>query len=174
MAPVLIALALSEQRTFFIIFLCISFVTDALDGPIARAWNLRTEFGSRLDSIADISTYAAALVGIFQFEYQALKLQIPMLYLFMGMLLVAILVPLIKYRRIASFHLYSSKLNALFLALFIIYFLTYGFNNFYYYFVLSFGILAFIEIIAVALLLKEPVNDAKGLYWILLKKKSNR
>ena len=36
MAPVIVALALSEQRTLFVVFLCISFVTDVLDGPIAR------------------------------------------------------------------------------------------------------------------------------------------
>ena len=170
MAPVLVALALSEFRTPFIIFLCISFVTDALDGPIARAWNLRTGLGSRLDSIADTANYVAALVGIFQFEYQSLKPHIAMLCAFLAVLLVATLMPLMKYKKIPSFHLYSSKLNALFLALFVIYFLTFGFHSWYYYFVLGFGILAFVEIIVVALVLKEPINDAKGLYWILNKK----
>ncbi len=167
MAPVLVVLALSELRTLFIVFLCVSFVTDALDGPIARAWNLRSAFGSRLDSIADTSTYAAALVGIFQFEAQALIPHIPMLIVFMGMLILATLLPLIKFHKIASFHLYSSKLNALFLALFILHFLTFGFVSWLYYCVLTFGILASMEIIAVAMLLKEPANDIKGLYWIL-------
>ena len=36
MVPVIVGLALSEQRTLFVVFLCISFVTDVLDGPIAR------------------------------------------------------------------------------------------------------------------------------------------
>ena len=68
MAPVIGVLALSEERTLFIVLLCISFVTDVLDGLMARTWNLCTKIGSRLNSIADELTYVAALVGIFQFE----------------------------------------------------------------------------------------------------------
>ena len=98
MAPVIGALALSEERTLFIIFLCISFVTDVLDGLIARAWNLCTKIGSRLDSIADELTYLAALVGMFQFEYHALKPHIAMLYVFIGLLVVGTLIPVVKFR----------------------------------------------------------------------------
>ena len=99
MAPVIAALALSEERTFFIIFLCISFVTDVLDGLIARGLNLCTETGSRLDSIADELTYVAALSGIFQFEYQSLKPHIAILYAFIAMLIAATLIPMIKFRK---------------------------------------------------------------------------
>jgi len=172
MAPVLVVLALYDQRSLFVVFLCISFVTDALDGPIARALNLRTELGARLDSIADLLTYLAALVGILHFEWQALRPHVPMLYVFMAMLLLAILVPLVRYRSLASFHLYSSKLNALLLALFIIYFLTRGFSASFYYFALGLGIVAFAEIIAVALILEKPINDAKGLYWVMRHRKT--
>lgn len=145
MAPVIVALALSEERTFFIVFLSISFVTDVLDGLIARAWNLSTEIGSRLDSIADELTYVAALAGIFQFEYQALKPHIAMLYAFIALLIVATLVPMIKFRKTSSFHLYSFKANALLQAIFIFCLFLYGFNVYLYYFVMIFGILACLE-----------------------------
>jgi cardiolipin synthase len=174
MAPVIAALALSEERTFFIIFLCISFVTDVLDGLIARVWNLSTEIGSRLDSIADELTYVAALVGIFQFEYQALKQHIAMLYVFIGMLLVATLIPIIKFKQTPSFHLYSFKANALLQSLFIFCLFVFGFDVYLYYFVMSFGILACIEVISVALVLDEPISDAKSLYWVLCKNKRGR
>jgi CDP-diacylglycerol--glycerol-3-phosphate 3-phosphatidyltransferase len=172
MAPVLIVFALSGLRTYFVVFLTLSFVTDALDGPIARAWNLRSKLGSRLDSIADISTYIAALIGMFQFEGQALAPHTPILYAYIGVLCLATLVPLIKYREIASFHLYSSKINALLLAIFIIYSLIFTLNVHFYYVVLGYGMLAFIEIIAVTLVLKEPANDCKGLYWVLRERQS--
>lgn len=174
MAPVIAALALSEERSFFIIFLCISFVTDVLDGLIARVWNLSTEIGSRLDSIADELTYVAALVGIFQFEYQALKPHIAMLYVFIGMLLVATLIPIIKFKETPSFHLYSFKANALLQSLFIFCLFVFDFDIYLYYFVMSFGILACIEVISVALVLDEPISDAKSLYWVLCKNKRGR
>lgn len=171
MAPVIIVLALSEQRTFFIVLLCISFVTDMLDGPIARAWNMRTQIGARLDSIADVLTYVAALVGIFQFEYQTLEPHINALYAFIGLLVVATLTPLIKFRTPPSLHLYSFKVNALLQGIFIFSLFVFSFNVYFYYFVMVFGILACLEFIAVALVIDRPVSDARSLYWVLDKRR---
>ncbi len=171
MAPVIGAFALSEERALFIIFLCISFVTDVVDGLIARAWKLCTKIGSRLDSIADELTYFAALVGMFQFEYHALKPHIAMLYVFIGLLVLGALIPVVKFRVTPSFHLYSFKANALLQALFIITLFVLGFDVYLYYFVMSFGILACLEMISVGLVLDEPISNAKSLYWVLRKKR---
>ena len=171
MAPVIGVLALSEERTLFIVFLCISFVTDVLDGLIARAWNLCTKIGSRLDSIADELTYVAALVGIFQFEYHTLKPHLAILYVFIGLLVLGTLIPLAKFKRTPSFHLYSFKANALLQGLFILDLFVFGLDVSLYYFVMSFGILACLEVICVALVLDEPISDAKSLYWVLRKKR---
>jgi cardiolipin synthase (CMP-forming) len=171
MAPVIGAFALSEERTWFIIFLCISFVTDVLDGLIARAWNLCTKIGSRLDSIVDELTYVAALIGIFQFEYQAVKPHIAILYVFIGMLVLGTLIPLVKFKRTPSFHLYSFKANALLQGLFILNLFVFSFDVYLYYFVMSFGILACLEVICVVLVLEEPISNAKSLYWVLRQKK---
>jgi CDP-diacylglycerol--glycerol-3-phosphate 3-phosphatidyltransferase len=171
MVPVIVGLALSEQRTLFVVFLCISFVTDVLDGPIARAWNMCTRFGARLDSIADELTYVAALVGVFQFEYRTLEPHIAVLYAFIGSLVVATLTPLIKFRTTPSFHLYSFKANSLLQGIFIFCLFVFGFNVYFYYFVMIFGVLACLELIAVALVVDEPVSDARSLYWVLDKSK---
>jgi len=167
MAPVIVAFALSGDRTVFVVLLCISFATDILDGFIARVWDLCTEIGARLDSIADVLTFVAALVGIFQFEYQAIKPHAAMLYAFIGALILATLIPLIKFKTSPSFHLYSYKANALFQGLFIFCLFVFGFNVYFYYAVMSFGILACLEAITVALMLDHPVSDAKGLWWML-------
>lgn len=167
MAPVIIAFALTEERTLFIVFLCISFATDVLDGFIARAWNLCTPFGARLDSIADELTYAAALVGIFQFEYQALQPHVALLYIFIGFLVLAAVIPLIKFKKTPSFHLYSSKANALLQGIFIVTLFVFGFNIYLYYFVMGFGILACLEAIGVSLVIDEPTPNARGLFWVL-------
>jgi cardiolipin synthase (CMP-forming) len=174
MAPVIGALALSEERVLFIIFLSVSFVTDVLDGLIARAWNLCTKIGSRLDSIADELTYVAALVGIFQFEYHAVKPHIAILYVFIGLLVLGTLLPVLKFKKTPSFHLYSFKANALLQGLFILDLFLLGFNVYLYYFAMSFGILACLEMISVGLVLDEPASDVKGLYWVLRRKYRGR
>ena len=171
MAPVIGAFALSDERALFIIFLCISFVTDVIDGLIARVWNLCTKIGSRLDSIADEMTYLAAVVGIFRFEYQAVKPHIELLYVFIGLLILGTLIPLVKFRVTPSFHLYSFKVNALLQALFILKLFMCGFNVYLYYFVMSFGILACLEMISVGLALDKPISNTKSLYWVLRNRK---
>ena len=170
LAPILVLLALSDERTLFVLFLCISFVTDVLDGIIARAWNLSTSFGARLDSVADEMTYVAALVGAFQFEYQTLKPHISLLYAFIGLLTIATFLPLIKFGKIPGFHLYSFKINALLQGIFFFSLFVFDFYIYLYYPVFIFGILACVESISITLLLDKPISDAKGIYWVLLKK----
>lgn len=174
MAPVIAAFALTEERALFITFLCISFVTDVIDGLIARVWNLCTKIGSRLDSIADEMTYSAALVGIFQFEYQNMKPHIAILYAFITLLILGTLIPVVKFKVTPSLHLYSFKLNALLQALFILNLFMRGFDVHLYYFVMIFGILACLEMISVGLVLDKPISNAKGLYWVLRNRKGGK
>ena len=56
-------------------------------------------------------------------------------------------------------------------AIFIFHLFFYGFNAYLYYFVMIFGILACLEAITVALVLNQPLSDARSLYWVLRKKK---
>ena len=167
MAPVIVVLALSEERSWFVLCLCVSFATDVLDGLVARAWNVSSDFGSRLDSIADGLTYAAAFVGILVFEYQALKPHITMLSAFVGMLAVATVLPVLKFGSIASFHLYSFKANALFQGIFLLLLFLHGFNIHLYYVAMIFGIVACLESIAVTLVIDQPVSNARSLYSVL-------
>ena len=50
------------------LFFAINLITDILDGFIARRFNMETEFGARLDSLADIGTYAMAFIGMIVLE----------------------------------------------------------------------------------------------------------
>ncbi len=167
MAPVIIGLALGEERTLFIVLLCVSFATDVLDGFIARTWHLCTALGARLDTIGDELTFLAALVGVFQFEYTALQPHIAMLYVFFGFLAVAALIPLIKFKKMPSFHLYSFKATALLQGIFIVTLFVFGFNVYLYYFAMGFGILACLEAIGVSLVIDKPISNARSLFWIL-------
>jgi cardiolipin synthase len=174
MVPIIVALALYEQRTSFVTLLVVSFVTDVLDGLIARTWNMCTRLGARLDSIADVLTYVAAVIGIFRFEYQTLEPHIALLYAFLAALAAATLIPLAKFRTTPSFHLYSFKANALLQAVFLFCLFVFGFNVYFYYFVMIFGIVACLELIAVALVVDRPVSDARGLFWVLNERKRGR
>jgi CDP-diacylglycerol--glycerol-3-phosphate 3-phosphatidyltransferase len=59
LVPVLLALAWQGNSRWFLYCLIISLVTDIADGKIARLLKQTSEFGSRLDSLADFGTYSA-------------------------------------------------------------------------------------------------------------------
>jgi CDP-diacylglycerol--glycerol-3-phosphate 3-phosphatidyltransferase len=169
--PVIVILALSEERTLFIVFLCVSFVTDVIDGPIARARNQCTQVGARLDSIADLLTYIAALVGVFHFEYDAVKENLLIFYIFISTLMLFGLISFIKFGNAPAFHLYSFKINTLLQAILIFYILVFDFNKVFYYFTMGFGILASLEAIVTVLVVDKPISNARSLYWVLDERK---
>ncbi|MEL7534900.1 MAG: CDP-alcohol phosphatidyltransferase family protein, partial [Bacteroidota bacterium] len=67
--PIVLGIALTGYEEIFVVLLCINLITDILDGMIARLFNMKTEIGARLDSIADLGTYVLAILGIFLFKY---------------------------------------------------------------------------------------------------------
>jgi len=67
--PVILYLALTGREKTFVVMLSISLISDVLDGNIARYFKLQTHFGAALDNLADMGTYAMALLGIFLFRW---------------------------------------------------------------------------------------------------------
>lgn len=66
--PLFLYFAIGHEERVFVVLLIINLITDILDGFIARKFNMQTEFGARLDSIADVGTYILAVIGIFIFK----------------------------------------------------------------------------------------------------------
>src|ERR1700733_14882395 len=89
--PFILYMVWSGNEKLFSIFLCVSLITDILDGLIARTFKLQTRFGARLDSLADIGTYILAICGVIKFNWSNLRHSPPLLWIFMG----AYLLPLI-------------------------------------------------------------------------------
>src|SRR5690625_6859015 len=81
-SPVILYLALTGQEKWFAILLVISLISDILDGNIARVWNLQTNFGAALDNLADVCTFALALLGIVLFYWEAIEHHAVLLFVF--------------------------------------------------------------------------------------------
>ena len=87
-------------------------LTDVLDGWIARKTKTASDFGARLDSIADLLFYAVTLIRLFPALHQALPAAI--WYAAGGILLLrlsAYCVAAVKHRRFASLHTWLNKLT---------------------------------------------------------------
>ena len=67
-APGLLLLIIMDESTLFTWLLLVSLITDILDGMIARAFQLQSKLGARLDSIGDMSTFVVAIIAILTFQ----------------------------------------------------------------------------------------------------------
>ena len=165
--PWVLYLALSGHEYLYVVFLVINLITDALDGIIARAFRMETEFGARLDTLADIGMYITAIVGIFQFKTEEFSPHLLSLGIYVFVFIVSILVPVVRFGRFPSLHLYSSKIGGYLQGIFFFVLFISEFYTPFYYLVITWAILAFCEQICVQLVVKRFVTNAKGLYWVL-------
>lgn len=148
-------------------------MSDAIDGFIARKFKLETEFGARLDSIADNLTYILAFTGIFVFKLEDLVPYLISLLIYIGLLIVTVILSLIKFRRFPSLHLYTTKINGYIQGIFIICLFSIGFILPLYYAVIILGITGAIESILIQLIINEMKSNVKGLYWVIKEQKNN-
>ena len=166
-SPVILALAITSHEKWFVILICISLVSDILDGNIARLFNLRTHFGAALDNLADMCTYALAFLGIFQFRWNSIEPHAWVLYLFLAVFVLSYIIAFIRFGKIPGLHLYSAVSAGYIQGIFFFILFVVGFYPWIYYLAVGWGTIAYIEKIFVLLKLDDIKFDVKGLYWLL-------
>ena len=98
---------------FYIVY-TICGISDALDGFIARRTETATDFGARLDSIADLLFYAVMLIKIF--PILLLRLPTEIWYIVSATViirLISYILAAVKYHRFAALHTYMNKFTGL-------------------------------------------------------------
>ena len=168
--PFVLWLIISGREQLFSVFITISFLTDILDGWIARAFHLQTRIGARLDSWADLGTYILAFLAIYLFKWQEISEHKFMIIVFAGVMAISYLLVFTKFKGLIGLHTYMFKLTGYLQGAFIISLFLWGFYLLPYYFCLIWGTLACIEEIIIIMLLREPRSNVKGLYWVLKNK----
>ncbi len=165
--PVILFMALSNRETPYVVLLCISLVSDALDGSIARHFNLQTKFGAALDNLADICTYAMAILGLFLFKWEEIEPHAFVLYLFFAVFILSYIIAFVRFQKIPGLHLYSAVSAGYVQSIFFFILFVFGFYVWIYYVALIWGILAYIEKCFVLMRLDDIKRGVKGLYWLI-------
>lgn len=165
--PIVLIIAVLGYETAFVILLVINLFTDILDGLLARLLNQQSEFGARLDSIADLGTYILAITGIFIFKMEDFAPHMISFGLFLSLFVFTHLLSLIKFGKLPSLHLYSWKIGGYIQGSFFFVLFVFGFHTFFYYFMLCWGIISFLEHIVIQLMISEMKPNQKGLYWVI-------
>ncbi|MCP4138252.1 MAG: CDP-alcohol phosphatidyltransferase family protein [bacterium] len=169
--PAILVLALKGYEQLFVIFFLINLATDVLDGLIARIFNLQTAIGARLDSLADVGSYILAFTGVLLFKSGDFAPHMVSFYIFLGFYLSRYIFALLKFGKMASFHLYSGKIGGYMQGGFFFVLFAFGFNPWYYYIMICWGIFSFTENLVIQVILPELESDVQGLYWVLTRKR---
>lgn len=163
----LLLFAIYDMRIAFSWLLTVGFISDALDGFIARKWTKPTERGAQLDSLGDAVIYFAAAVGvIFFFEPDFFFQHLFWLAVAVGLYLLQLSLAFFRYGKPSSFHTYSAKTAAVVQGIF---FVCTGFFEpweWLFYIAIGITIIETLEEIVLLFVFKEPVTDVKGIYWV--------
>lgn len=110
-ASVLLLFFTLETIGFLVVY-TFAGLTDILDGWLARKTGRASEFGARLDSIADLLFYGVLLTRLLPSLYQILPEEI--WYVVLGIIAVRLasyVTAAVKYHRFASLHTWLNKLT---------------------------------------------------------------
>ena len=168
--PVLIYLAWEGNEKSFFYLLIFAALTDALDGFIARTWNMKTQLGAKLDSTADFLLYIAAIYGIFSLKLDEFGSWSIFFYLLVFFMIFPDVYALIRFGKISSLHLYSWKIGAVLLTLFVFWLFYEGFELLLFVPVVLWMGLAFLENMIIQIMSPVPLTNAKSLYHFMKNK----
>lgn len=107
--PGVLAAALLGERGWFAGLLAVALATDVLDGYLARRFNAFSEFGRKLDSIADYTVLFVGLVGITLLWPDIVRREWAWFAAVMGSFFVAMIYSFVRLGRAPCYHTWLSK-----------------------------------------------------------------
>ncbi|HEY9048536.1 MAG TPA: CDP-alcohol phosphatidyltransferase family protein [Ohtaekwangia sp.] len=166
-APFLLLLAIKGESDWFKWLIAFSFLTDAIDGPLSRKFEVTSVFGARLDSVADDATVLVSTLGLWIMHREFIYshwIVIAGLFALFGIQTIA---ALIAYRKVTSFHTYLAKTAAVVQAIFfLLMFFAWPFSTAAFYIACAVTGIQLVEEIILVIILPEWKANVKGLYWV--------
>jgi len=164
--PFIIYTIFSNDRDLFILLLSINLVTDILDGLIARVFDLQTDFGAKLDSVADIGTYLMAFLGMIFLEKSFVTSYRIEFIILIAMWIIPQVFSLMRFGRFPSFHLWSYKITGYVQGMFIFSYFVIGFHEVYFYFMIVVSCLAYAEELILLIILPKLRSNLKSIFLV--------
>lgn len=147
----------------FMIIYVLAGVSDMLDGPIARKYNITSEFGAKLDSIADVS-----LVLVVVFRLMPLIEISPAITVWIFVAIaakfLAVFIGFVRYKKLTILHNYANKFFIFALFFFPVFYLFFDANHVLAVMIFL-ALVAFIEEGYINLTSKELDLDVKGVFF---------
>ena len=171
--PFLIALVWLRELELFSWLLVLCFLTDAVDGYLARRFEVTSTAGAEWDSLGDDLTVAAAVIGMFVFRWDFIVRVQVFIFLLAGLFLIHTLSAVGRYGRLTSFHTRMAKISAVAQAVFFLFlFFRQRPPLVAFYIAATLTMLDLFEEIVMILSLDEWETDIRG--WFDLRKRKHQ
>lgn len=167
-APGLLWLAWHGYPVAFMVLLAIAFLTDLLDGTVARLTGQVSQFGATLDSWADVITYLTIALGCWWLWPDVVRREL----FYVGLIVASCLLPagagFFKFGCFTSYHTWGVKIAAAAMGS-SLYLLFLGGPTWPFRLAAVICIVAAIEEILITSLLPEPESNLRSV-WDVLKR----
>lgn len=165
-APFLLWQAWQGYSLAFMVLLAVCFLTDILDGLVARLTGQVSEFGAILDSWADVIIYLTISICCWWLWPDVVQRE----RVYVGMVVASCLLPAIagfsKFGCFTSYHTWAVKIAAASMGL-TLYLLFLGGSVWPFRVAAVICLLAAVEEIALTLLLSEPKSNVRSIWSVL-------
>lgn len=169
----MLAAVLLHRVEMFKWLLLFCLLSDLLDGPIARSFRLTSKLGAFLDSLADVATMFAGLIGVLVFQQLFVAEHYPGLLLVMGLYIIELITSLWRYGRVSSFHTLLTRAAAFMAGVFVMSLFLLGdsgYSDWLYQRTVLVYIFALSEEMLLIYFLPEWQSDVGGIYRLLFKR----
>jgi CDP-diacylglycerol--glycerol-3-phosphate 3-phosphatidyltransferase len=170
-APFLLMLIWFDWRLVFTWLLLASYLTDAIDGYLARKLCITSPRGSQLDSIGDQITLVVGLIGLLYFETEFIRTNLILIVISFIPYIIQMIIAYLKYGKATAFHTYLAKLSAILQSVFILWALFFNPEYGLFYTMIIISILETIEEIWLIFMYDNWVSDVKSIYWVFKDKR---
>jgi phosphatidylglycerophosphate synthase len=165
LGPVVVLMALVwPNAAAFAVCLTLAFLSDYLDGVIARRLGIATVPLRRLDSIADTVFYVSALFAAWYLRSDVLQPHVPALLVLAALEVARYGYDFLKFGREASYHMWSSKLWGITLVVAFFALLVFGRAGWPVSLAIYVGIAADLEGLAISSVLRESRTDVRTIF----------
>lgn len=159
----LVALAITAHANAIAILFLVLSATDWLDGKLAVWLDQRSEFGARLDSVADASMYAALLFAVFWTRTEQILAEWPWIVAVLAAYAISCAISLAKFQSWPSYHTRSAKIAWLLMVIAVIA-LFFEWSVWPLRIALLMVVIANLEAIAITILLRQRRVEVRSVF----------
>jgi len=169
--PVLLGLAITGRELAFTWVLVPALLTDIADGWIARRFQLQSQLGALLDSVADTLLLFVSIYGMWVFHRDVITSNVSVCVAVIGLWMLENGLALLRYGRLSSFHTYVSKVAGYLLGIYIGALFVFGHSPWLLYTAAALSIAGNLEEFALLVALPQWRANVRGLWWVLAERR---